>query len=120
VWDCDDDIQMSGEDIDEAFASAERFGFWIAQPAFCPEGKNSHPITVYAGGDYLYRLVNFVEVEVPIFLRTKLLEFLNVYDGSLTSYGIDYWYLNLLVAHRLGILRDFLRLELTLDPLYRQ
>jgi hypothetical protein len=111
VWVCDDDIQMCAEDIDEAFAIAERLGFWIAQPAFRPEGKNSHPITVYAGGDYLYRLVNFVEVGVPIFLRSKLAEFLNVYDGSLTSYGIDYWYLNVFDAHRLGILRDFSRPE---------
>jgi hypothetical protein len=34
VWVCDDDIQMSGEDVGEAFAIAERFGYWVAQPAF--------------------------------------------------------------------------------------
>jgi hypothetical protein len=44
VWVCDDDIQMSAEQIDEAFAISEYFEFWIAQPAFLPKGKISHEL----------------------------------------------------------------------------
>lgn len=34
VWVGDDDIDMSPAQIEESFAIAERFEFWIAQPAF--------------------------------------------------------------------------------------
>ena len=94
VWVLDDDIQIAGGRIEDAFSIAETFNFWIAQPAFLPQGKNSHPITAYAGPHYDYRLVNFVELCAPIFRREKLCEFLSVFDGSLTGYGIDYWYMN--------------------------
>src|SRR5262249_40120740 len=94
VWICDDDIQMSPGQINEAFAIADFYSFWIAQPAFHPDGKNSHSITLH-NPDYDYRVVNFIECGVPIFRRDKLAEFLNTYDGSLTGWGIDYWYSNL-------------------------
>jgi len=99
VWVCDDDIQMSAEQIDEAFAIAEFYKFWIAQPAFLPEGKNGLSINVYNGPEYDYRIVNFIEEGVPIFRRDKLTEFLKVYDGSLTGWGIDSWYINLFRSH---------------------
>jgi hypothetical protein len=107
VWVCDDDIQMSPTQIDEAFAITEFFEFWIAQPAFSPRGKISHQITSYAGPHCDYRTVNFIEVGVPIFRREKLIEFLNVYDGSLTGYGIDFWYLNIFKADEVGHLGQF-------------
>jgi chitin disaccharide deacetylase len=95
VWVCDDDIQMSAAQIDEAFAIAELYEFWIAQPVFRPEGKNSHSITTNPSPKYDYRIVNFIEVGVPIFRRDKLLEFLNAFDGNLAGFGIDFWYMNL-------------------------
>jgi predicted glycoside hydrolase/deacetylase ChbG (UPF0249 family) len=100
VWVCDDDIQMSAEQIEEAFAIAEFYNFWIAQPAFRPEGRNSHLITLYAGPECDYRIVNFVELGVPIFRRDKLTAFLKAYDGSLTGFGIDHWYMNLFQTNR--------------------
>jgi hypothetical protein len=93
---------MSPAQIDEAFAITEFFEFWIAQPAFSPRGKISHQITSYAGPHCDYRTVNFIEVGVPIFRREKLIEFLNVYDGSLTGYGIDFWYLSIFKADEVG------------------
>jgi chitin disaccharide deacetylase len=102
VWVCDDDIRMSAVQIDEAFAITERFEFWIAQPAFLPEGKNSHPMTIYAGPHCDYRIVNYIETGAPIFRRDKLVEFLAVYDGSLTGFGIDYWFMNFFRANELG------------------
>ena len=102
VWVCDDDIQMSAAQIHEAFAIAEFFKFGVAQPSFLLEGKISHLITRYAGPQCDYRIVNFIEENVPIFSRVKLIEFLTAYDGSLTGWGIDYWYLNLFGANKLG------------------
>lgn len=102
VWICDDDIRMSPAQIDEAFAITEFFAFWIAQPAFSPRGKISHAINRYAGPDCDYRAVNFIEENTPIFRRDKLIEFMTAYDGSLTGYGNDWWYMNFLKAHELG------------------
>lgn len=39
VWVCDDDIRMSAAQINEAFAIAEFFKFWVAHPSFLQEGK---------------------------------------------------------------------------------
>jgi hypothetical protein len=109
VWVCDDDIRMSAAQINEAFAIAEFFKFWVAQPSFLQEGKISHPITRYAGPQCDYRIVNFIEENVPIFSRVKLIEFLRAYDGDLTGWGIDYWYLNLFGANKLGRITNLFR-----------
>jgi len=98
IWVCDDDIRMSRAQIDEALAISDFFDFWVAQPAFLPEGKISHRVNRFSGPQCRWRLVNFVEVNTPIFQRDKLLEFLAVFDGSLTSWGIDYWYMSLFNA----------------------
>jgi hypothetical protein len=102
VWVCDDDIKMSSAQIEEAFAITERFDFWVAQPAFRPEGKISHWITCYAGAHCDYRIVNYVEMGVPIFRRDKFSEFLSVYDGSLAGYGVEIWYTNFFKANEFG------------------
>jgi hypothetical protein len=103
IWVCDDDMRMSVAQINEAFAITERLGFWIAQPAFHPEGKNVHTINVYAGSQCDYRTVNYIENSVPIFRQDKLAEFLAIYDGSLPSgAGIDFWYMNVFGANKLG------------------
>ena len=87
----------------------EVFKFWVAQPSFLQEGKISHEITRYAGPQCDYRIVNFIEENVPIFSRVKLMEFLRVYDGSLTGWGIDHWYMNLFGAHKLGRITNLFR-----------
>ena len=106
IWVCDDDIRMSVTQINEAFAITELLGFWIAQPAFDPRGKNSHPLTIYAESQCDYRIVNFIEVGVPIFRQDKLADFLQCYDGSLTGHGIDFWYMNFFGANKLGLVRN--------------
>jgi hypothetical protein len=102
VWVCDDDIRIARDQIDELFAISEFFEFWVAQPSFDPQGKISHAITRHAGPDCDFRIVNFVEMNVPLFRRDKLGEFLDVYDGSLAGWGIDYWYMNLFNANEAG------------------
>jgi hypothetical protein len=102
VWVCDDDIIMSAAQINEAFVITETLGFWVAQPACRPEGKNTHWITVSAQPQWDYRIVNYVEVQMPIFRRDKLAEFLAVYDGSLTGWGIEHWFAHLFGADEFG------------------
>jgi hypothetical protein len=102
VWVCDNDILMSKSQINEAFDIAERLGFWVAQPAMLGEGRNSHWITCFAGPSWDYRIVNYVEVGLPIFRRDKLIEFLAVYDGSLVGAGIDPWFAAFFKADEFG------------------
>jgi hypothetical protein len=102
VWVCDNDILMSKSQINNAFDIAERLGVWVAQPAMLGGGRNSHWITCFAGPSWDYRIVNFVEVGLPIFCRDKLTEFLAVYDGSLVGAGIEYWYANFFKADEFG------------------
>jgi hypothetical protein len=100
---CDDDIRMSTEQIEEAFAIAEALDFWIAQPAHPYRGgKISHGITRSAWPLCDYRIVNFVEVTMPIFRYDKFAEFIKDYDGSLVGWGIDHWYSNLFRANDFG------------------
>jgi hypothetical protein len=106
---------MSSEQINTAFELAETLGFWVAQPAARAEGKNSHWITCFAGPQWDYRIVNFVEVNLPIFRRDKLIQFLRVYDGSLGGWGIDYWYANLFQANEFGRLAVFDKIQV-LNP----
>ncbi|HUZ73493.1 MAG TPA: hypothetical protein VMU87_10945 [Stellaceae bacterium] len=96
VWVCDDDIHMSPPQIDEAFAIAESFDFWVAQPAFRAEGKISYWFTYSAAPPWDFHIVDFIEENTPIFRRDKLLEFLAAYDGSHAAYGIDFWYMTVL------------------------
>jgi hypothetical protein len=102
VWVCDDDIRMSADQIQEVFSITETFGFWVAQPAFSPKGKISHSITCYVGPQWDYRIVNYVEVTLPIFRRDKLCEFLSTYDGSLTGWGVELWFINFFKANEFG------------------
>jgi len=113
VWVCDDDIIMSADQINEAFNITETLGFWVAQPATRAEGNNGHWITLFAGAQWDYRIVNFVENGLAIFRRDKLTEFLAVYDGSLTGWGIEWWYANLFNADEFGRFAIIDRVQVT-------
>src|SRR5262249_29205254 len=106
IWVCDDDIRMSVAQINQAFTITELLGFWISQPALHPEGKADFRVTIYSGSRCDYRLVNFIEVNLPIFRQDKLIEFIKFYDGSLTGWGIDFWYMNFFGANKLGLIRN--------------
>ena len=93
VWVCDDDIVMTSDQISKMFRTAEQFEFWVCQPAFSSLGKISHEFSRQQTPDGI-RIVNFVEVTCPLFQRAKLAAFMDVYDGSLVGWGIDFWYSN--------------------------
>src|SRR5262249_558544 len=51
--------------------------------------------------------LSYIEGNVPNFRRDKLVEFPAAFDGSLTGYGIDWWYTNVFGADKLGRFRNF-------------
>lgn len=92
----DDDLIWSAADIDRAFALAAQFDLWVCQPAFDPSGRISFPVTAHHPGPQSLRFTTYVEVTCPLFRADKLRAFLNVFDGSMTGYGICSWFCNFL------------------------
>ena len=104
----DDDIVISSAEIERLFAIRDRFDLWILQPSYCRTSKISHAITLQDGRDKL-RFTNFVEVGVPLFQRSRLDDFMMVYDPALVGYGVDWWYLDHLgpdLSRRVAIVDD--------------
>jgi Protein of unknown function (DUF707) len=100
IWVADDDLMLDPYDIDRLFKLAARHDLWICQPAFSSRGRISHGIT--AQQNTYIRITNFVEVTCPLFRADKLREFLQIYDGELVGWGIDWWYCNALNISRNG------------------
>jgi hypothetical protein len=88
----DDDLIWSTAAINRAFRLADKFDLWLCQPAFDPAGRISYPITAQFVGPQTLRYVNFVENTCPLFRADKLFAFLNVFDGSMSGYGSDFWF----------------------------
>ncbi len=88
----DDDLVWSTDAINRAFHLAAQFDLWLCQPAFDPAGRVSYPITTQLPGPQTLRYVNFVETTCPIFKAGKLRKFLQIFDGSMSGYGPDFWF----------------------------
>lgn len=95
VFVLDDDIRLTGRDIEELFSMRREHGITVLQPAFLRCGKVSHRHTRFDPRHTL-RYTNFVEVTCPLFETAALLDFLDRYDGSLVGWGIDWWYMEVL------------------------
>lgn len=89
----DDDVIISGQDIDRLFRLREELGIWILQPAFSPLGRISFPITRVNRRCRL-RYTSYVEMTCPLFQRDKLDAFMRVYDPVLVGYGCDWWFID--------------------------
>ncbi|MDZ4296838.1 MAG: hypothetical protein U0998_00110 [Moraxellaceae bacterium] len=87
----DDDIIIKSSEVNYLFDLVSSKCMWVLQPAFDPRGKVSYKYMIWKPG-YLLRYSNFIEMNVPIFRKDKLFDFLEVYDGSLVGYGVDVWY----------------------------
>lgn len=94
VWVCDDDLVPVKGNIINVPDILKRFHLKVISPAQALKGKISHQIMVQLAGEHIFRYVNFVEMGCPLFQSGSLADFLNVYDGSLSGYGIDWWFMN--------------------------
>jgi len=98
IWVADDDLILIPTEIDRLFELASRYDFWVCQPAFSPQGRVTYEIT--SKGSAHVRITNYVEVTCPVFRADKLMEFLQIYDGQLVGWGIDWWYCNVFDVSR--------------------
>jgi hypothetical protein len=97
VFVLDDDIEIGTAAINELFEMRSRYDLAVLQPSFDRTGRISHQILASRPRTgCVGRVVNFVEVCCPLFRTDMLVRFLEHYDGSLTGWGIDWWYMEYL------------------------
>ncbi len=72
----------------------------MISPSHSKHGKISYKEHETKEGNHIFRYVNFIEMNFPVFSRKSLASYMNVYDGSLCGYGNDWWYLNAIQADK--------------------
>ncbi len=108
VFVIDDDVILNGTKITNLFNILFDYKLWLIQPAFNPLGKVSHYLTMVKPYTK-FRYTNFVEVTCPLFLKSKLDEFMNVYDPVLVGWGVDHWFINNLgseIANKVAVIDE--------------
>lgn len=91
----DDDLDLSGAQISNLFQRRREFDALIMSPAHVPWGAISYPALLYRPTCDRH-FTNFIEVNTPLFEVQALLRFLREFDGSLSGWGIDHWYMNVI------------------------
>lgn len=95
VFVADDDVALSPSDIERLFQRRRKLDAWILTPSHARWGQISHSaIACRPTWDRHY--TNFVEVNTPVFHVPCLVRFLHEFDGSLSGWGIDHWYMTVL------------------------
>ena len=88
----DDDMKPMGCTVEDMFELFEKTDVRIAQPALTADSSFiSHAITRQEP-DCGWRETNFVEMAIPIFTRDALLEYLPFFDGTVSGWGVDFYW----------------------------
>jgi len=88
----DDDALVTQGSLDSLINIAYKYKLDLVSSAHCSLGKISWPIHLPVKGNHLFRYVNFIELNFPIFSKNGLKKFMDQYDGLLCDWGVDYWY----------------------------
>jgi hypothetical protein len=104
----DDDALIVKGNIQVLIDLAKKNNISIISSAHHLFGKISHGTHIPVNHPYSLRLVNFIEMNFPIFRNDFLKFFMNIYDGILCGYGIDHLYSNLMLIkkNRMAICDD--------------
>jgi hypothetical protein len=94
VWVCDDDPVPIKGNIKDIPYILKKYHLKVLSPAHAREGKISHQIMRALPGPHIFRYVNFVEMSWPLFSSEALADFLDIFDGSLDGWGVDWWFMN--------------------------
>lgn len=78
----------------------------LLSPVHSMNGKITYGELGYQRGEHIFRRINFIEMNFPIFSGEALGRYMEVYDGSLSGYGNDWWYLNVLGTDNCGVCDD--------------
>ena len=99
----DDDIQISADGLNRLFEIREKYDLWITTPSMKPQYHSFKKLASAEPGTRV-RLVDFVEMDCPMFKAEKLSEFIADFDTSVKGWGTDLYYANFfgedLLAHQ--------------------
>lgn len=84
----DGDIKFAGSDHQRFLRVANGYGFAIAQAGLTKDSYYSWEVTLARSG-YIFRETSMVEVMAPYFTRDALLDVLPTFDQSISTYGLD-------------------------------
>jgi hypothetical protein len=93
IWMPDDDLIISGSEIDRLFEISEREGLILSQPAI--KGYFSHRITKPKFLSYL-RYTNFVEVIAPLMEISIFINLSNTFCLNESSWGYEFLWVKML------------------------
>ena len=101
IWFPDDDLTISGANINQLFHLTLRYGLDLAQPSLAPVPGCyiNHPVTAQQPGGGL-RYDGFVETMCPVFSRRALRICLGTFKDAFYAYGIDHLWPTLLGGPR--------------------
>jgi hypothetical protein len=102
----DDDLEFEFS-VDEFVAFCERETLSLAQPCLTADSFHTFRITLHHPG-LLYRVTTYVETMCPVFEASHLASVIDVFDRSLSTYGLDvFWSRALRPDQRAAILDCF-------------
>lgn len=103
IWMPDEDIEISGADINRMFDIFNLCGLSLAQPSLVNENW-SHPCTINNGIGVRY--TNFVEVMAPIFRSDVAYDLMDTFIKTKSSWGVDWIWSHLLGGKNMAIIDD--------------
>jgi len=99
IWLPDDDLRISGNEINKLFDICAKHSLELAQPSLDEQSYISHLIT-RQNRKFVLRWTNFVEVMAPCFRQDALKKCLPTFCTSQSSWGLDYQWAKLLDNHK--------------------
>lgn len=91
----DDDLIMSGKDINTLFDTHDKYNLYLSSPSHSSVGKISFNILKHKENTEL-SFTNFIEMNFPCFKTEFLLHFLKELQYDMKGWGTDVWFLNVL------------------------
>lgn len=92
----DDDALIVKDSLETLLKVAKDYNLDMVSSAHDINGKITWKIHLPVMGNHIFRYVNFIEINFPIFSKNGLSKFINEYDEKLCDYGIDHWYTKIL------------------------
>jgi len=92
----DDDAKLIKGNLDDIIQIMQKYDLAIASPAHDAEGKISYSHNRPQIGQHIFRYVNFIEMNFPIFSDKALYKYIKIYDGVLLDWGNDIFYSHIL------------------------
>jgi hypothetical protein len=91
IWLPDDDLLVSGSDINRMFHLSRKYGLDLSQPSLrnSPDCHINHPITAQRPGSDV-RLEPFVEIMAPLFSARALKICVGSIRDAVSGYGLDH------------------------------